>query len=103
MKRTSEDVVGRPRYRASRRDVAGLPIRGADLDVVSFRHALDDPMGTAREEAELMADFADFMSGGTQIENAEVPPPDPVFREQLRRRLWRTHAMTNLRNGGETH
>ncbi len=104
------DVVGRRRSdagRAARRDVAGSPVPPAYLDVASFRHAfpltLDDPMRTAESDAELMADFADFMSGGDALDDGTLPAPDPIFREQLRRRLWRTHVHTHLRDGGETH
>ena len=103
MKRTNEDVVGRPRMREMRRDVAGVSIAPPILEVASFRHALDDPMGTEQSDARLLADFEEFMSGDTEIESGELPPPDPVFRERLRRRLWRTHVMTHLRDGGETH
>ena len=104
MKRTNQDVVGRPRLRPLRTEVAGLPASIAGgLEVASFRLALDDPMGAGAEEASLMADFVDFMSGEAQIERGEVPPPDPIFRERLRRRLWQRHVMTYLRDGGETH
>ena len=91
------------------RDVAGLSGQSSVLDVASFRdafsHDLDDPMGTAESDSELMADFADFMSGGSESEHAELPPPAPLFREQLRRRLWRTLVLAHLRDGGggETH
>jgi len=103
MKRTNEDVVGRPKPRDLQRDVAGATKPTPFLDVASYRHALDDPMATGQTDAELLADFADFMMGDAQIECGELPPPDPVFRERLRRRLWRTHVMTHLRDGGETH
>lgn len=109
MKRSNEDVVGRPRLREPRRDVAGLsPFAGSTgsqpiLDVASFRHALDDPMGTAMDDADLIADFAEFMAGETPPDNHVLLEPDPDFRERLRRRLWRTHVVTHLRDGGETH
>jgi len=119
MKRTMSDVVGRPLRRDYRLDVAGRSGQSSVLDVASYREAFspriddspglddswgfDDPMGTAESDAELMADFADFMSGGSEFEDGELPPPDPHFREQLRRRLWRTHVVVNLRDGGDTH
>ena len=103
MKRSNEDVVGRPRSAAMTQDVAGAPIAPRSLDVASFRHALDDPMGTAETDAELMAEFAEFMDGDQAFERGELPEPDPMFRERLRRRLWRTHVLANLRDGGETH
>ena len=106
MKRSMEDVVGGRSRGDYRQDVAGAPITPQQLrsvDVASFRHALDDPMGTAESDAELMAEFAEFMEGDKAFERGELPEPDPIFRETLRRRLWRTHVLANLRDGGETH
>ncbi len=103
MKRTNEDVVGRPRTRETRRDAAGMANSAPVLDVASFRHALHDPMGTEQDDAEWLAEFTDFMTGDAEIEMAELLPPDPVFRERLRRRLWRTHVMTRPDDGGGTH
>lgn len=113
MKRTMSDVVGRPLRRDYRLDVAGRSGQSSVLDVASYREefsprlddsrGLDDSFGTAESDAELMADFADFMSGGSEFEDGELPPPDPHFREQLRRRLWRTHVVVNLRDGSDTH
>lgn len=104
MKRMDEDVVGRPRTQELRRDVAGISLARCPEDVASFRHALDDPMGTGRRMAELRADFEDFMLAGESAhDGGELPIPDPVFRERLRRRLWRTQLMTLGRDRGETH
>ena len=104
MKRAMDDVVGRPEARDLRQDVAGAPITPRVIDVASYRHALDDPMGTAETDAELAAEFADFMDGDQAADRGEVPEPDEGFRERLRRRLWRAHVMANLRDGGtETH
>lgn len=103
MKRASDDVVGRPEVRDFRQDVAGAPIALRSVDVASFRHAVDGPMGTADFDAELMAEFAEFMDGDQDFERAELPDPDPDFRERLRRRLWRAHVLANLREGGEIH
>ncbi len=103
MKRANDDVVGRPESRDIRQDVAGAPIAPRPIDIASFRHALDDPMGTAESDAELMAEFAEFMDGDQDFERAELPEPDPGFRERLRRRLWRAHVLANLREGGEVN
>ena len=107
MKRMDGDVVGRPKIRGLRRDVAGIPLPRRQEDVASFRHALDDPMGTDRGMVELMADFDEFMTGGDETLGAEGEGeravPDPVFRERLRRRLWRTQLMTHLHDRGEIH
>ena len=103
MKRVNEDVVGRPKPSGVSRDVAGSTIPLNMNDVASYRHALNDPMGTAIEDESLMADFEDFMSGEQSFVNGDLPAPDPAFRERLRRRLWRTHVMTHLREPGDTH
>lgn len=103
MKRSNTDVVGRRPARDPRQDVAGAPFAPRSLDVASWRYALDDPMGTAESDAALMAEFADFMDGDSAFARGELPGPDPIFREQLRRRLWRAHVLTHLRDGGETH
>ena len=108
MKRGSEDVVGRPKAAGGVGEVAGLALSVTRAgvqreEVASFKHALNDPMGTVIAVEDLMADFEDFMSGDLCFSSGELPPPDPVFRERLRRRLWRTHVIANLRDGGDTH
>lgn len=60
------------------------------------------PIVVAAEEAELLADFADFMSGDEEFDNGLLPNPDPTFKERLRRRLWRTFVMGYLRGGGDS-
>ena len=103
MKRIDDDVVGRPRTQELRRDVAGITLSRYPEDVASFRHALDDPMATGRREAELRADFEDFMmAGDAPLDGGELSIPDPVFRERLRRRLWRTQLLTLAKDRGVT-
>ncbi|MCR9093547.1 MAG: hypothetical protein NXI30_04970 [bacterium] len=111
MKRMMQDVVGRPITRETTRgyarDVAGASFAPITLDVASFRHALDDPMGTAETDAEWLAEFSEFMAGDDELDRAAKSggrsSPDPMFRERLRRRLWRTHVLANVRDSGETH
>ncbi|MEM9176770.1 MAG: hypothetical protein AAGC67_16220 [Myxococcota bacterium] len=103
MKRSMEDVAGVRARESYGRDVAGAPVARPSREVASFRHALDDPMGTAETDADLMAEFAEFMDGDKAFDRGELPEPDSGFRERLRRRLWRTHVLANLRDGGETH
>ncbi len=109
MKRIGDDVAGMPPFERRTAVAVGTGLPPADVagatqlrahtdDVASFRHALDDPMGTAQEDAELLADFADFMGFDGDFERCGLLPPDPGFRERLRRRLWRTHVMTRLRD-----
>lgn len=104
-KRSEPFVLGghpvHPKLRDPRLDVAGgSPLRSPRIDVASFRQALDDPFGTAEDEARLLADFADFMVA--DLEAAEDPRtrPDPAFRERLRKRLWRAHVMSRARDDG---
>ena len=75
----------------------------AGMDVATFRREIDDPFGVHQSDAELIADFTDFMQGDASFDDGTLAPPDPVFREKLRRRLWRTHVHVNLRDTGETH
>lgn len=103
MKRANGDVVGRPKAAVANRDVAGLVLPSRANEVASFKHALNDRMGTASDDEDSMADFEEFMSGNSSFVSGELPPPDPAFRELLRRRLWLTHVMANLRDGGEVH
>lgn len=112
MKRSMEDVLGRPMSDDYRQDVAGAPRVTRNFEVASFWHALDDPMGTAEADAELAAEFAEFMDGGRTSDASDASDasdrgafrePDPMFRERLRRRLWRAHVIANLRESGETH
>ena len=103
MKRASGDVVGRPKAAVANGDVAGLVLPSRANEVASFKHALNDRMETASDDEDLMTDFEEFMSGDSSFVSGELPPPDPSFRERLRRRLWRTHVMAHLRDGGETH
>ena len=101
MKRFNRDGEGhRP---PSSRDVAG-GVQPRDVDSCGFELAGKDVCegkSLASGESELQADFAEFLSEGGAQDG--LPGPDPVFRERLRRQLWRQHVMTNLRDAGETH
>lgn len=111
MKRPLNDVVGHRPMRSSVADVAGRPLHSVPLDYASYRHAIgggasgDDPSAapSAEEEAQLLADFADFMSGADVFVRGEAPVPDPLFRERLRRRLWQTHLLRRGLGGPEAH
>ena len=103
MKRAMEGVVAGRTHEDFGQDVAGVPVSSRILDVASFRQVMGDPTGTAESDATLMAEFAEFMDGDTAFDRGELPEPDPSFRDKLRGRLWRTHVLANLRDGGETH
>jgi len=103
MKRSNEEIVGQPRGQCGVRDVAGAARELGRQEVASYRVGLSGAgdlkaLGQGAEEATLQADFAEFMDDVDGL-----PGPDPVFRERLRRQLWRQHVLTHLRDGGETH
>ncbi len=102
MKRSSHEVAGGPRYRDVRPAVAGRRVPSVPVDVFSTASHVPGPMAIAVEEAELLADFADFMSGEEEIESSFLPTPDPSFRDRLRRRLWRGFVISYARNGGDS-
>lgn len=100
MKRLSQAVAGGPRNRPVKSAVAGRPAQSRVADVASI---LASPTSTpTTEEADLLADFADFMSEEEELEPGLLPTPDAMFKERLRRRLWRTFVLSDLRGGGET-
>jgi hypothetical protein len=86
----------------ARREVAGGPVLRPVHEVASCLGALDDPFNVAGSAASLVEDFAEFLAGD-EASVYGLQPPDPAFREKLRRRLWRLHALTRLRNGEGTH
>jgi hypothetical protein len=62
---------------------------------------VDPTSSLATEEADLLNDFADFMSGEEELDLGLLPAPDATFRERLRRRLWRSFVLSYLRGGGK--
>jgi len=102
MKRFADDVVGRPVLRTPRRDVAGAPIHSPVVDVASYLNAFDATPDPADFDSALAADFADFLAPELE-EDDELQPPDPLFRERLRRQLWRVYVQTHLRDRPEPH
>lgn len=103
MKRPNEDVVGLRRASDLSFDVARGPLHQAKMDVASFRHALKDPLATRESDADLLAEFEDFISGGESDTDETVSVPDPGFKARLRRRLWRAHLLTQQRQIGDLH
>jgi hypothetical protein len=101
MKRPSQDLAGGPKIRDVRPDVAGQSISRDAGDVASYCHALRDSMSSAADHAALIEDFADFLVGDEGFEAGRLPAADRVFRERLRRRLWRHYVVSNLRNVGK--
>lgn len=91
MKRTTQDYAGRP---ALERRSSGVTRRSSLLpvgDVASFMDARGPVVHSADD---ILNEFEDFMAGASGSMTSIASPPDPVFKERLRRRLWRLHLMT---------
>ena len=105
MKRPFQDVAGRPKVRDCLPDVAGRMVSRRTLDlelyVHSYCHVLRDPLPTAADDAMLIEDFRDFVAGDEGADSERLPPPDPIFRDRLRRRLWRNFVHSHLGKAGE--
>ena len=54
----------------------------AGLDVETFRRQIDDPFGVHQSDAELLADFADFMQGDLAFDDGPLPSPEPGQRSE---------------------
>jgi hypothetical protein len=73
-------------------------------DVTAYVRMLGDEIegdGKGSRSA-LTEDFADFLAGGSAVDR-DLVPPSPIFREQLRRRLWRLHTLTRSRARPRIH
>jgi len=104
MKRPSQDVAGRPRVHPARSNVAGRSISQHSNDLASVCHVIRDPMPSAIDDATLIEEFREFLTGNEGFDAIGWPAPDPIFSERLRRRLWRNFVHSYLSNGGkETH
>jgi hypothetical protein len=104
MKRPSQDVAGRPRVHPARSNVAGRSIPRNSNELASVCHVFRDPLPIAIDDAALIEEFREFLTGNEGFDAIELPAPDPIFSERLRRRLWRNFVLSHLSNGGkETH
>jgi len=91
MKRILQDYIGRPRLEKSPPDVVGRPATRGVADVASFLH---DTRGLrADSDAQLVSEFAEFLAGPEASGSPLRAAPDPVFKERLRRRLWRLRLL----------
>jgi len=100
MKRQVQDVAGRPRVRDARSDVAGRTIMRSAIALESYCHVLRDPAPAANQDAMLIEDFRDFLAADEGLEARSRLAPDPVFKERLRRRVWRNFVISQLGNDG---
>lgn len=104
MKRPSQDVAGRPRVHPTRSNVAGRSISQNSNELASVCHVFRDPMSSAIDDATLIEEFREFLTGNEGFDAIGLPAPDPIFSERLRRRLWRNFVLSYLENGGKkTH
>lgn len=73
-------------------DVMGLGTGDSDAAAGRLASGPEDDL-----DASLIEDFAEFLVSPTWGDCA-TEQADPDFRETLRRRLWRLHVQTNLRD-----
>ena len=101
MKRTRQDVVGGPIIPETRGpDVAGGSMYPA---VPELSSDLAEPRDANVYDASLAEEFAEFVAGAAAAESPMFPAPDPIFRERLRRTLWRMHVLTQAPGAREPH
>lgn len=102
MKRLGQDLAGRPKGSgARRRDVAGCSISRRVREAAMYCTRIESAR-TAPDDALLVQDFEDFLSGGATFEARTGLVPDPVFVERLRQRLWRNYLVSQHRNARTT-
>jgi hypothetical protein len=99
MKQRVQDVAGRTRVCDARSDVAGRTIMRSAIALESYCHVLLDPLPAADEDAMLIEDFRDFLAADEGLEARSRLAPDPIFKERLRRRVWRNFVISRLGNG----
>ena len=112
MKRTTQDYVGRPVRHPVRNsvrnparnngeeDVAGARRPQTPDEVASFLDARGDETDS---DHSIVEEFADFLAGDSLQGDPFLPAVDPVFKERLRRRLWRLHLLTQPVGPNESH
>ena len=104
MKRTTQDYVGRPGRHPVRskgpEDVAGSRRPQALVEVASFLDARGEETDS---DHSIVEEFADFLAGDSVQDDPFLPAVDPVFKERLRRRLWRLHLLSQPVGPNESH
>ena len=100
MKRTMHDHFGRSVVEKAQTDRFGAARPETVCEVASFLDAGADYIDS---EETLLREFAEFSSGESDPEQAALPPVDPIFKERLRRRLWRLHVLSRSGSSSEPH
>jgi hypothetical protein len=100
MKRILQDYVGRPMSEKQTPDVVGRPSTRSVMDFASFLSVERD---AADSDAGIVNEFAEFLAGPADLNEPVSGRPDPVFKERLRRRLWRLHLLTRPTNSHDSH
>ena len=100
MKRMAQDYAGRPMPLKRRSDVLGRSITPVIADVASF---LDAGGADDDTDAQTSNEFAEFMSTPMGGDISIQALTDPVFKERLRRRLWRLHLISQPTSRTDPH
>jgi hypothetical protein len=99
MKRFQAEVAGLSRPREALRDVAGVTTCPPVSEIASGLAAVSNSLDVAGGSVATVEEFVEFLLGRA-TDGIDLPDADPVFREALRRRLWRIHVM---RRPGDRH
>jgi hypothetical protein len=81
----------------------GLTLLRGSADLRSNRPAPRDPVARALAETELIEDFLEFLEDASDCDETTLAMPDPLFRERLRRRLWRSLGFGWMRPVRDVH
>jgi hypothetical protein len=95
-----QGCVGSSLIDEPRPDVAGHPVPVAPADVASF---VDARAERAESDERIASEFAEFLSGAADPGAPILSDADPVFRERLRRRLWRLHLLAHPLASSDPH
>ena len=95
------DLLGRSAARRRGRATTQAP-SDAILGAATVAGPGDATSASSLRDAELLADFVDFLELGDTDPEASLAP-DPVFQERLRSRLWRIHVLARLRASDGLH
>jgi hypothetical protein len=67
------------------------------VDAATLRRFSEGGRSALASDAQLLAEFEEFMAVAARRPEPAGAPPEASFRERLRRNLWRTHGRNWLR------